>query len=249
MRPIALTSLITSLWILMVPAHAAAPETVSFQASDGLEVTADYYRVSKARAPLVVLFHQAGSSRGEYKDIAPRLNQLGFAALAVDQRSGRTDSGIANETAARAKEAGLSTGYEDARPDMEAAIEYARDLTEGPIVLWGSSYSASLVLMLAGEGEPVAAVLAFSPGEYFADKMAVQEAASYIDTPTFITSAREETDEWVQIFEAIPTGDKQGFVPPVAGRHGSSALKKLQGEQAEPYWRAVRAFLTRNFGL
>ena len=233
---------------MIAPAHAGGPETLSFQAGDGLEVTADFYRVSNGKAPLVVLFHQAGSSRGEYKDIAPRLNQLGYAALAVDQRSGRADGGIDNQTAARAKKAGLPTGYADALPDMKAAIEHARGLTGGPIVIWGSSYSASLVLKLAGDGEPVSAILAFSPGEYFSDSSAIRKAASGIEAPTFITSARNETGQWKAIFDAIPNADKQGFVPPVAGRHGSSALKRSQGKNAEPYWKAVEAFLTRHLG-
>ena len=49
-----------------------------------------------ANAPVLVLFHQAGWSRGEYREIAPKLNELGYICLAIDQRSGKGVNGVAN---------------------------------------------------------------------------------------------------------------------------------------------------------
>ncbi|MGI9480277.1 MAG: hypothetical protein ACR2PI_26540, partial [Hyphomicrobiaceae bacterium] len=67
---------------------ALARETATLAAADGLKVTADVYRaVDTPDATWIVLAHQAGSSRGEYRTIAPRLNKLGFNAIAIDQRS------------------------------------------------------------------------------------------------------------------------------------------------------------------
>jgi len=60
-----------------------AVETVTFPASDGLVVTADLYMAYAPTAPMILLFHQAGYSRGEYLEIAPRLNALGFNALGL----------------------------------------------------------------------------------------------------------------------------------------------------------------------
>ena len=37
----------------------------------------------------IVMFHQAGWSRGEYREIAPKLVAKGYRVLAVDQRAGR----------------------------------------------------------------------------------------------------------------------------------------------------------------
>jgi len=54
---------------------------------------AEYYPAEREAAPLILLFHQACSNRGEYATIAPMLVRLGFAALAVDQRSGGTALG------------------------------------------------------------------------------------------------------------------------------------------------------------
>ena len=62
-------------------------------------MVADLYRQSLgADAPLIVLCHQAGGSRGEYREIAPRLNKLGYQCLAIDQRAGGQVKGVVNET-------------------------------------------------------------------------------------------------------------------------------------------------------
>ena len=72
--------------------------------------------------------------------------------MAVDQRSGHRVNGVENETAKQAKAADKQTGYVDALPDIDAAIKYTRQHhAANKIIIWGSSYSASLVLKLAGE--------------------------------------------------------------------------------------------------
>jgi len=66
--------------LLLVPlvVMASGSETVTFNSEDGLLMTADVYAPYKnGEAPVIVLFHQAGWSRGEYGEIAPWLNMLG----------------------------------------------------------------------------------------------------------------------------------------------------------------------------
>ena len=101
-------------------------ETITFKASDGISVTADLYMAHKASAPFIILYHQAGYSRGEYRSIAPKLNEMGFNCLAVDQRSGDQVNGVINETHKEAVAMQLPTEYLDAIPDMEAAYLYAK---------------------------------------------------------------------------------------------------------------------------
>jgi len=239
------------LLLVSLTAMASGSETVSFPSADGLLITADVHAPYKnGEAPVVVLFHQAGWSRGEYTEIAPWLNTLGYNCMAVDQRSGGNIRGIDNETALRADKENRSTGYIDALPDIKAALTYARRHygTNG-VIAWGSSYSAALVLQLAGDTPGlVDAVLAFSPGEYFkrAGKSAtwVQDAARYITVPVFITSSRKEADSWAAIFEGIGSDHKTSFIPATAGRHGSRALWK-EYPDSESYRSAVQAFLEK----
>jgi len=229
---------------------ASDNDSISFKSADGLSITADRYAPhSSDTTPLIVLFHQAGSSRGEYNEIAPRLNKLGFNCIAVDLRSGEYSRGKDNETAIRAGKAGLATSYADAYPDIIASLRYARQhFSNSKVIAWGSSYSAALVLKAAGDHpQLVDGALAFSPGEYFAhigkSKTWIRDSAKNIKAPVFITSAKSEANDWASIYEVIDTGSRQSFVPETAGKHGSKALWKKYADSPD-YWQAVSNFLS-----
>ncbi len=223
-------------------------QTITFNSKDGLELTADLYMPNDKAAPFIILFHQARWSRGEYKEIVPRLTTLGFNCLAVDLRSGGEVNGVKNQSSINAQKAMKPTAYVDAYPDIEAAVAYVSDFyAEGKIILWGSSYSSALVLKYAGDHVGnVDAVMSFSPGEYFAgqgkSKTWITESASKITQPVFITSARGEKSSWSSIFAAIPSEQKVNFMPTTAGNHGSRALWPKFGDSVF-YWEAVENFL------
>ena len=222
---------------------------LTFPSKDGLQITLDSYITTVDKRPLIVLFHQAGYSRGEYIEIAPKLNKLGFNALAVDLRSGKEANGVVNQTAKHARKAGKGTSYVDAEQDVIAALEYARSLVgdEVKIIAWGSSYSAALVLKVAGDHPKLAnAVMAFSPGEYFKKsgkpKGWIQKSAKLYTRSVFITSAKSEIKQWSAIFNAINSKKKVSFLPKGKGKHGSKALwEKSKG--SDEYWVAVNRFL------
>ncbi|MEM6733679.1 MAG: alpha/beta hydrolase, partial [Myxococcota bacterium] len=226
-------------------ALAQAPQSVSFSSKDGLEITADLYVANPSPStPMIVLFHQAGWSRGEYREIAPRLVEMGFNCLAVDQRSGGEVNGVSNETAKRAKAKKLGTSYVDARQDMVAALEHARSTyAEQTVIAWGSSYSSALIIQIAGTEESlVNGVLSFSPGEYFGRQgkgpRYVSDGAKGVEVPTFVTSSKREAKGTKKIFQAIGAKQKVHFVPGSAGQHGSRALwTKFDDNNA--YWAAV----------
>ena len=145
--------------------------TITFYTQDSVLVTADTYFVQNPSA-MLLLCHQAGFSRGEYKNTARKLNALGFSCMAIDQRSGSEVNGIKNLTAADANSKFMNVGYSGAKQDVLAAIDYLYAANENqPIILVGSSYSASLALWIAGERhKKIKAVAAFSPGEYLKGK-------------------------------------------------------------------------------
>ena len=234
---------------LFVSSSLQAKGTLTFPSKDGLQITVDTYITRVDKRPLIVLFHQAGWSRGEYKEIAPKLNDLGFNAIAVDLRSGEKINGVENETAKRATKAGRKTRYVDALQDVIATLEYARNLVgdKTKVVAWGSSYSAALVLKAAGDRpDLVNAVLAFSPGEYFkkAGKPEdwIQQSARLFTRAVFITSSKSEKKRWKPIFDVIKSKKKIGFVPETKGQHGSRALWDKY-DDSDAYWVAVKRFL------
>jgi dienelactone hydrolase len=222
--------------------RAVSAEPVTLRAADGVKVAGVHLGVERPKA-LILLFHQAESGKDEYALIAPRLANWGYASLRIDQRAGGDLFG-GNETV---KTLGRSTGYLAARPDLEAALAWARG-QKLPVILWGSSYSASLALLLAAEHpNTVKAVLAFSPGEYFDDPHLVRTNAARVRAPVFATSAQDghEIDAAREILAAVP-GDKTQFVPKLGGVHGSSTLLRAKNKDgAEPAWAAVLAFLSR----
>lgn len=224
----------------------ANKDTVTFKSLDNLEITADLYMTGEKNRPLILLFHQANSSRGEYPEIANRLNQLGFDCMAVDLRSGKISNGIKNRTHLEAIKHSKDTSYLSSRIDIIASFNYARQYSDN-LIAWGSSYSASLVLKTIGEKPRYAkAILAFSPGEYF-EKFGkpnnyISSSARKLKIPVFITSARDEKNSWIKIYNAIDSPYRKSFLPSSSGHHGSSALWSKYSDNSE-YWRATEKFL------
>lgn len=220
-----------------------AQETIEYPSKDGLQITADYYENVNSDT-FILLFHQAGWSRGEYKETAPKLNTLGYACLAIDQRSGGAVNNITNETNKRAKKAGKETAFIDAYQDIEVTVAYVKETYKPKkIIIWGSSYSSSLVLKYAGDNpSSIDAALSFSPGEYFGKDNFIKNSASKIKVPTFITSAQNEKNSWAAIHNAIPTTTKTSYLPKTKGNHGSRALWSSFND-SDGYWTAVKDFL------
>lgn len=233
--------LLTTLSLILLTVSLAQAETVQFQAADGVTITADFKTPETDHTTVIVLFHMAGASRGEYRTISDRLNTLGYATLAVDQRSGGQFNGVQNETVVSA---GGSTDFVAAIPDLVAASNWARQ-TAGAhqIGVIGSSYSAGLVLVLSAQDRAFAdAIMSFSPGEYYGSRNFVAKELSDIQVPAFLTSARGEVGQWEPFAQRIDS-PVVAFKPEGAGRHGASAL---DSRDAAEYWSALESFLEQH---
>lgn len=220
-----------------------AQSTIEYPSKDGLQITADLYEAPSTDT-FILLFHQAGWSRGEYKETAPKLNAMGYSCLAIDQRSGGEINGVKNKTNERAIKAGKKTEFIDAFQDIEATVTFVKKTYQPKkIIIWGSSYSSSLVLKYAGDyPDSVDAVLSFSPGEYFGKDDFIKKSAAQITVPSFITSAKNEEKNWSAINKAITTKTKVSYLPTTAGNHGSRALWS-KFDDHDGYWTAVTSFL------
>lgn len=228
-----------------VPPLGTPSPSIELIASDGVHVFARPYDAPSPAAPVILLFHQADSSKSEYATIAPRLVDLGFNALAVDQRSGGDMYQPQNETVLHLGSA--SASYDAVLPDLEAALAWARRAHPASrVYVWGSSYSAALVFLLAAKHpNEISAVLAFSPEEYLADKSAVHRAAAKVRVPVFIDSAADpkEIAAAKSIFDVIRAKQKKLYVPHV-GIHGSSTLRPDRDPGgSEANWTQVTRFL------
>src|SRR6056297_1551314 len=220
-------------------------ERVEFKAPDGLLVNAYLYEVGKGK-PVILLCHQAGYNRMEYADIAPKLNEMGYNCLAIDQRSGGNFAGEQNISAARAEENGLKHEMVDAQQDLKAAIDFLHKRYKKEVILWGSSYSSSLALLEGVSNDKVKAIIAFSPGDYFGDAVpSLGTIFTKADKPFLVTSSKSESEALTTLIGDVKLGEGQSqFIPRSEGFHGSRALWTGQ-KGADEYWNAVTTFLNK----
>lgn len=214
---------------------------VEFKSKDGLLITADFYEVERHKG-VILLCHRSHCNRAEYRETAPKFNQLGYSCLAIDQRSGMKVFGETNETKNRAKALKLPTGYLDAKPDIEAGIDHAYQLNKNqPIILLGSSYSAALALLISTESEKVKATIVCSPGEHLKGVNLAEEIQD-IQIPVFATSAKKEIQEVEELLTNVKSIYVYHFKPIEEGFHGSKTLwESVKGY--ENHWRKLEKFL------
>jgi pimeloyl-ACP methyl ester carboxylesterase len=236
-QPIFLLSL-----LLFTAMNAFAQQKLVFIAADSVAVTADFYRSEKPTDPYILFFHQAGSCRGEYLEIAPKLRKLGYNCLAVDLRYGDSEGFVKNETALSAKELGLNPQPVDSKTDMLAAINFAYNRNHKPLILFGSSYSASLCLMIAAHESKVEAVIAFSPGEFFEPGISVKYEIAGLNKPAFIASTRTEIPYVKELIQDL-NSDQITLISPKKGNgvHGAKALW-MKSESSDEYWLSLMLF-------
>lgn len=238
--------MVKTLFILVISSLiflAPAPKKkITFITSDSLEVTADLYLVDESY-PYLILFHQEGSSRGEYNETAQKFSKLNFNCLAVDLRSGESSNYIKNETSRKARETGKPSRFIDALSDINASIEYAHNINKQDVILIGSSFSASLCMM-AGKNNPnVKAVIAFSPGEFFGDDLRIEQELDTFPKPLFVSGTETELPYITQMLQKISTQDNVTLFKPAdsPGQHGSMALWEDNPSKDE-YWLALLLF-------
>jgi pimeloyl-ACP methyl ester carboxylesterase len=232
--------------------HSGGPprrEEVTIEVA-GTPIVADWYATDEQTetTPVVALFHQGGgSARGEYGFLVPRLLDLGFEVLAVDLHGGGDRFGRPNRTMARTPEPD-DFSYCDALPEMEGVLAHLRSQRPGaPIVAWGSSYSAALVMRVAAaDAEGVIRALAFSPaaGEPM-DDCGAEPDGPRVSIPLLVVRPDNEAT-LPNVVPQLNAFRAAGYQVLIAspGVHGSSALNPLRVRQpTTEAWAVVEAFL------
>jgi pimeloyl-ACP methyl ester carboxylesterase len=227
--------------LILSSSNMIRTESVNFYSSDSLQVTADLY-ITEISNPYILLFHEQGSSRGEFHTIALRLCKMDYNCMAVDLRNGGNSSFVSNETAKRCRESRCATGADNVQWDMTAAIEYVGSRSELPVILFGSGANGSLSLKLAHENDNVRAVVALSPGEYFIPELKIQDVISPLKKPVFITSSKAEFPYVSELASGIENDYLTLFEPiQGAGDRGTRSLSAEYKQNSE-YWIALMLF-------
>jgi len=219
-----------------------AQDKVTFTTQDNLTVVANLYEVDPSY-PYIILLHQANYSKGEYKEIAISLLKLKYNCLAVDLRNGGTVNSVPNETINNVKEAGVLSTMYDAKKDVEAAVDFIYKKTNQEVILFGSSYSGSLALIVGEDSPNVKAIIAYSPGEFFRNKILIHDELGGIDKPVYVAGTKTEYDYLKRFTELIPKEFLVLFQPQNnEGKHGAKALWKSE-EGSQEYWLSLLMFI------
>lgn len=228
----------TCLILLCLPALALAGEPLTLHTSDGVAVYGTLSQAQPHGRSIALLFHQAHANRHEYDSVVPALQKLGFDTLAIDQRSGGDLFDGHNETVAKL---GSSADYVAALPDLEAALAWARAQHYARIVAVGSSYSSSLVIVLAAKHpQGLSAIASFSPGEYFDDKNQIKQAAAKVTLPFYITTDPNEASDVAEVLRDAHGANIVHYQPKI-GVHGASTLVATRNPNG---WQANLASFT-----
>lgn len=220
---------------------------IDFPSEDSLLIRGHWYHQHDT-ATTILLCHQARFNKYEYDSIAVVLHQKGYNCLAIDQRSGGmmgdSAKGWNNKTYQRALAADKSTTYLDAEQDIKAAISFLHQKQQQPIILWGSSYSATLALYNGLNNEKVKAVIAFSPGDYLEnDSRDFNTVLAKAEKPFWITSSKEESAAIAQLLKLTSLDDQHvHFIPTSDGKHGAKALWNTHADHTA-YWQSLLRFL------
>ena len=232
-------------FVLVLPVKIIkAQQKITFPGEDNLIITADYYR-SHPDDPWVLFFHQADYSRGEFNDIAKKVRKMGYNCLAVDLRAGGAVNYIRNETVKSARENGLETSLYSALNDVLAAISFASQKSAKPVLLFGSSFSASLCIIAAVDNPSVKGVIAFSPGEFFTPVINVGEKISGFDKPLFVATSTREYPFVKEMIKEVPSRYITMVRPSEEyDGHGASMLWE-DSPVSDEYWLSLMLFFRK----
>ena len=222
-------------------AQVIRKSSVEFYSSDSLLISADHYYSNKDN-PYILLFHQEGSSRGEFDQIARRFVKMKFNCLAVDLRNGGKFEYVENLTSQRAKEKLLPAGIETGK-DILAAIDFAQSVNEKNVILLGSSWSASMCLKVASEDERVSAVMAFSPGEFLRPMNDLADLFSKLQKPVFVAGSPMEYPYLVKSTRSIPEGFLSLVNPPERSVERGIPMLFDTNPGHNEYWFSVLIFI------
>ncbi len=225
---------------------------ISFKTDDDITLYGDLITLDR-NYPLILLFHQGGSNaRAEYSTIISELVKHEFNVLAVDLRTGGQLYGSFNRTMYHMKNMRPSTYFDycKAYPDLEATLSYAIDQNfTGPIIAWGSSFSATLAIQLAATNTgQLSGVLGFSPSSGGAMQNCIADAyIKELKLPMLILRPSSELQiESVQAqFDLAKEAGHQTYIA-TNGIHGSSMLVSNRADgSTEQTWQTVISFLNK----
>ncbi len=203
---------------------AYSQEAVYFFSADSNRIYADIYRKDNSN-PYIILCPQEGADRREYQSIAPRLLNLNYNCLAINIRQHGKPI--------------------DAIKDIQAAIRFLKPLSNQPVILWGSSSSASLCMLAAIKNPGVKGIVALNPGEYLLPEKSIKKEAAWLTQPILVFATSSEFPYIQDMLSAKLPSEITLFKPEKKGGvRGAHAFTSENPDSAE-YWFALTLFFKK----
>lgn len=215
--------------IFTLPAQESKSKEVEFTTTDGIKISATYQLPKTTeKTPVVVLIHQGGSTREEWKELTlwNKLIENGYAILAYDVRlhgkSGK-DKGNMYDLFNNAKRAPL---------DLQAAIKFLENdkrIDAKRIGVVGASIGGNLSCVAASSTNyNVKSVVVMSAKTSAAQNLSGKKAAITPKNAFYIASADEQggkREEWAKELYTKTTGKRKVEIAK-GNKHGSFILRE-----------------------
>ena len=179
------------------PASGKPYKTVEIDSLDGTPIYGSMYAADKPNSPALLLLHQWQSDRHSFDDFSVKMQQRGFAVLAIDGRGFGESNRHSNGSR-------LEAGRTDADVkgmlgDVDAAFSYLSkqaNVDPARVGIVGASYGSSLAIIYAADHPNVAAVALLSPGLNYFGNMPIEPAISkFGDRPLYMLAGQEKDKE------------------------------------------------------
>lgn len=208
----------------------AQTKEVEFTTTDNIKISATFElpKDAKANIPAVILIHQGGSSREEWKELTlwSKLLENGYAILAYDVRlhgKSSKDAGNMYDLFNNPKRAPL---------DLKAAITFLENdkrIDKNRIGIIGASIGGNLATVAASlDDYNIKSVVVMSAKTSAAQNLSGQEAILTPKNAFYIASADEQKGarkKWAEELHKMTSGSKKVAIAK-GSKHGSFILRE-----------------------
>jgi dienelactone hydrolase len=175
----------------------AVREVVQIKTGDGQSLEGSFYKPGGARAPGVLLIHDAGASRAQLEPLADRLSKQGFGVLALDLR-GHGASKSTKLDWAKLSESEKHEAWSIAAQDVDAAASWLSgqpSIHGTSLALAGYGAGCALVVRHAKSNENVVCMALLAPHaeDYGFDVRS--DIQTLVGLPTFVATSKDAEAE------------------------------------------------------
>jgi dienelactone hydrolase len=212
----------TMLLLRAAPAVAVGPQSVTFAARDGVQVTGTLYLPDKQPAPAVLLLHMLSRSQRDWEATAILLAESGIAALAIDFRRNGGPRPSTRESD--------SGDFSDLVLDAQAARAYlaARpEIIPSRIGVAGGSLGANVAVLEAGNDPTVRSLAVLSVSLDYRGLRMEQALRKYGSRPALLVASSEDPLALRSARQAVTMGDGPRELRVLSGAgHGTVMLAR-----------------------